>query len=164
MQKATLNALASVVSAFQDVAAAIQREISDVVARGDHIVVIHYFNELRLVNEQIKEARKALTEVEDFLSARDIPDLMKQRDIKTITVIGVGRVTVSYRFSCSMLDKERGFDWLRSHGHEGLITETVNSSTLAAFAKDMLQNQGKELPDDIFKTGTAPYTSITKVK
>jgi hypothetical protein len=63
-----------------------------------------------------------------------------------------------------MLDKERGFTWLRENEHEGLITETVNSITLSAFAKEMLEVNGTELPDDIFKVGTQAYTSITKAK
>jgi len=162
MQRETLEYLAKVVTGFQAVATQIQKETNDVVSGGDHLEIIRHFNDLRLVNGQIKEARAALQEVEDLLSTRDIPEVMKRHNVKTTTVIGVGRVTVAYRFSCSMLDKAAGMEWLRENGHEGLIQPTVNSSSLGAFAKDMLQNQGKELPPEIFKTGTSPYTSITK--
>jgi len=62
------------------------------------------------------------------------------------------------------LDKDAGLNWLRANGHEGIIIETVNSSTLSAFAKSQLEEEGVDLPDDIFKIGTSPYTSITKVK
>ena len=87
---------------------------------------------------------------------------MEHEGVKTITLIGIGRVTVSHRFSCSMLDKERGMKWLKDEGHGSIVQETVNSSTLAAFAKDITVNQGGSLPEDLFKVGTAPYTSITK--
>jgi hypothetical protein len=61
-----------------------------------------------------------------------------------------------------MLDKQLGMDWLRNTGNESLIQETVNSSTLAAFAKSKTEEEGKELPSDIFKTSVMTYTSITK--
>ena len=47
-----------------------------------------------------------------------------------------------------MKDKPVGFQWLREQGHGGLITETVNASTLAAFAKNMMDTEGKELPHE----------------
>jgi hypothetical protein len=61
-----------------------------------------------------------------------------------------------------MLDKQLGFDYLRANGAEGLIIETVNSQTLAAYAKELSTEEGKELPADVFKTGIMTYTSITK--
>jgi hypothetical protein len=87
---------------------------------------------------------------------------MREHNIRTITVEGVGRVSITHRYSCSMLDKQLGMNWLRQSGNEGLIQETVNSSTLAAFAKNMLETEGTQLPQDLFKTSVSAYTSITK--
>ena len=52
-------------------------------------------------------------------------------------------------------------DWLRATGNEGIIIETVNAQTLAAFAKTQAL-AGKPLPDETFTVGVAPYTSITR--
>jgi len=69
---------------------------------------------------------------------------------------------LSNRWSCSMLDKLTGMDWLRTNGHGDLIQETVNSSTLGAFARNLTEESGYELPSDIFKTSVMTFTSITK--
>ena len=62
-----------------------------------------------------------------------------------------------------MPDKSAGMDWLRVTGNEGLIIETVNAQTLAAFAKTQAL-AGSPLPDDTFTVGVAPYTSITRAE
>jgi hypothetical protein len=164
MKQQTLENLQEMVRGLQIVTGQVRSDTQEAVASGDHVKLVTHFSSLRSVNATIKEAREALSEMEDLLSTRDIPDLFHDLKVKTTTIEGVGRVTVSYRFGCSMLDKEQGMEWLRSNGHEGLIQPTVNSSTLAAFAKNMIEQEGKDLPDDIFKTSQSPYTSITKAK
>lgn len=161
-----MAALSAVTDTLTRLAGMIRAETNEVVATGDPIPIIRHFDALRRSGELIKTCREALKEMEDHLSAVAIPDAMRAKEIKTITIEGFGRCTVSYKFSASILEGQKlvAFDWLRENGHGDLIQETVNSSTLAAFAKDMIQNEGKELPDAIFKVGTNPYTSITKVK
>lgn len=169
MQEATLQRLRQVVQDFQAVAIAIKAETGEVVKAQDHVSLIKHFNDLRLANESIKQAREMLTELAEHLSREDIPDLFAVMRDKTgqkppFVIEGVGRVTVSHRFSCSIIteDKRVGHEWLRANGHGELVVETVNASTLAAFAKDLLETKGQELPTEIFKVGTSPYTSITK--
>jgi hypothetical protein len=70
-------------------------------------------------------------------------------------------VTVNVRWNATMLNKEKGMEWLRSTGNSGLIIETVNASTLTSFAKGEAL-AGHALPDSIFNVRTAPYVSITK--
>ena len=60
-----------------------------------------------------------------------------------------------------MLNKEKGMEWLKTSGNEGLVIETVNAMTLASFAKTETL-AGKPLPDHLFKVGTAQHISITK--
>jgi hypothetical protein len=144
------------------VAQDIRRDTAEVVATRNHIDIIKHFNQVRLMNEQIKEAREALGEMERVLSQEQVPAVMREHNVRNITVEGVGRVALSNRWSCSMLDKELGMDWLRNSGNESLIIETVNASTLAAFARNMSETENKELPSDIFKTSVMTYTSITK--
>ena len=61
--------------------------------------------------------------------------MFDSQQVKTIKIDDVGRVTVNQRWVASMKDKTQGMDWLRATGNEGIIIETVNSQTLAAFAK-----------------------------
>jgi len=157
-----LDRLTYVCGYLTGVAGAVREDTKEVVGTRDHIEIIRHYNHLRLATALIKEAREALSEMEERLSREYVPEVMKEHNVRTITVEGVGRVSITHRFSCSMLDKEAGMDWLRNNGHGGLIIETVNSSTLGAFARSLLEDEGQELPSDLFKTGTMTYTSITK--
>ena len=169
MREETADYLGKVVNGLVKVASEIREDTDAVIATGDHVAIIKHFNQVRIAAEQIKEAREAINDISDNLSRVVIPDTIANLKERTgekppFNIEGVGRVSVAYRFSCSMLDKDQGINWLKSEGHGGIVQETVNSSTLAAFAKDMLENQGYELPPGIFKIGTSPYTSITKAK
>jgi hypothetical protein len=164
VKQETIDEINAVCNLLVTVASSVREDNDATLALHNHVELIKHYNHLRLATARIKEAREALAEMEEKLSREQIPDIFREQGIKTTTIEGVGRVTVSYRFSCSMLDKEQGLEWLRGNGHGGIIIETVNSSTLSAFAKSMLEESGAELPDAIFKTSTSPYTSITKVK
>lgn len=160
MSEATerLKALADQLAPIVD---ELTREVN-VAREQDHITLIRYFDEFRHAADVFSDAKKALTELEKDVSSVYIPDAMFTAGVKTVNVVGVGRVTVSYKFGCSMLDKEAGMDWLKRNGLGGIIIETVNASVMAATAKKMIQEEGKDLPDNIFKVSTNPYTSITK--
>jgi hypothetical protein len=156
------------------VATMIREDTTAVQQGGDVIEIIKHFNHLRIANDDIKSSREALQQIADSLSTVVIPDVVRvakeTTGLKTpINIEGVGRVTVSYRYSASILDhplrgKEPGYEWLRANGAGEIIKPTVNAGTLSSYAKSMLEEKGEELPDDIFKVGTAPYTSITKAK
>lgn len=162
MKEHTRQTLGDVLGALQRVGEIIIAETNEVIAQGDHIDIVRHFDVSRLAIEDIKVAREALQEMVDNLSRVVIPDAFRIAGIKTTTIIGVGRVTISNRFSCSIIDKAAGYNWLRETGNGSLIQETVNSSTLAAFAKNLMEEEGKELPAEIFKTSILPTTSITK--
>jgi hypothetical protein len=169
MRDETLGFLNRVCTDLNSVSSQIRDETNAVLQGGDHVEVIKHFNQVRIATATIKDAREALKDIEDNLSKVAIPDIVADLKERTgekppFTIEGVGRVTVSYRFSCSMPDKNIGIDWLKSNGHGGIVQETVNSVTLSAFAKDLLENQGIELPADLFKVSTSPYTSITKAR
>lgn len=167
MQDHLKTRLSAACDMFATIASEIRAETDAIVSAGEHIPMIRHFADLRKANEDIKIAREALKDIEDALSTNYIPDLLRrlkeETGLKTpINLEGVGRVTVSYRFSCSMLDKEKGIRWLDDNGHGDLAQRTVNAQTLGSFAKRLIEVDGVELPTDVFKTGTAPYTSITK--
>lgn len=164
MREATKSLLTKVCTAMDQVAAMVREDTNAAEQSKDHVEVIRHYNDLRLAIEQIKTARKAVEGINEQLSREIVPDAMREAKVKTITVEGVGRVTISHRFSCSMTDKERGIQWLKDNQYGEIVQETVNAQTLASHARDLLENHGKELPEDLFKVSTSPYTSITKVK
>jgi hypothetical protein len=64
--------------------------------------------------------------------------------------------------STEYVGKEAAYKWLELTGNEGLIQETVNSSTLSAFAKSEM-SEARELPAALFNTHVGMNTSVTKV-
>jgi hypothetical protein len=138
-----------------------QRDTNEVVQTDDIPTTVAHYAALRDTVDDLKAKVNALQKHVDSLSYETIPTLFMNHDVKTITVNGVGRVSINVRWTASMLDKQKGMEWLRTSGNEGLIIETVNAMTLASFAK-IETLAGKPLPDHLFKVGTAQHMSITK--
>ena len=137
------------------------RDTMELVEKADIPLIVKHFAALRTEYRALKDKiTKLETEVND-LSYNLIPTMFDAQDVKTIKIDDVGRVTVNQKWAASMPDKEVGMDWLRVTGNEGLIIETVNAQTLAAFAKTQAL-AGSPLPEEVFTVGVAPYTSITK--
>lgn len=155
-----------VVRNLQMAVAQIRDDTRYINASGDHVAIIRNYDDVRIAVEQIKEAREALAQMAEDLSRETIPDTLRGLGIKTITIEGVGRVSVSARFSASILPEKKpeAYSWLRESGNGSLIVETVNAQTLSSFAKNLLETEGVDLPSDLFKIGSMSYTSITKVK
>jgi hypothetical protein len=163
MREDTVEHLRDACLTLTTVAEWVRNETNEVVASHDHIKVIKHYDQLRQVTALIKESREALEQIEMKLSREYVPDVMRAHNVRSITVEGVGRVSLGTRWSATMPDKEAGFEWLRGNGHGGVIIETVNAQTLGALAKE-LNEDGVELPQPTFATSIMTYTSITKVK
>lgn len=52
------------------------------------------------------------------------------------------------KYSASVKDKPKLYEWLRESDQGDLITETVNASTLAGYLKQLLETEGSEAPED----------------
>jgi hypothetical protein len=163
MKQDTVISLRTICNLLTNITSTVREETNEAVASEDHIEVIRHYDQLRQVTALIKESREALEQIEMKLSRESVPEIMRAHHVKTITVEGVGRVSLGTRWSASMPDKGAGFDWLRANEHGGVIQETVNAQTLGALAKE-LNEEGKELPTPTFTTNIMTYTSITKAK
>ena len=141
--------------------AKVEQETQEVVQQADIPDVAIHFSAFRELTRSLQARVAALQKHVDLLSYEIIPTLFTNANVKSINVVGLGTVTVNVRWSASMPDKELGMNWLRNTGNDGLIIETVNASSLSAFAKDMALN-GMPLPEEVFKVGTAQHISITK--
>ena len=137
------------------------RDTMKLVDDGDIPQIVKHFAALRTEYRALKDKLEKLESEVNDLSYIIIPTMFQNQGVKTLKLDDVGRVTVNQRWVASMKDKQTGMDWLKSTGNEGLVIETVNSQTLAAFAKTQAI-AGDPLPDAVFEVGVAPYTSITK--
>jgi|SoimicmetaTmtHPB_FD_contig_31_6313185_length_749_multi_2_in_0_out_0_2 hypothetical protein len=163
MNQQTIDNLAHACNILTQMTGLVRDETNEVVATDDHVKVIKHYDQLRQITALIKESREALSQIEEKMSREQVPDVLRAHNIRTITVEGVGRVSLGTRWSASMPDKAAGFEWLRGNNHGGVIQETVNAQTLGALAKE-LNAEGTELPAPTFTTNIMTYTSITKVK
>lgn len=115
--------------------------------------------------DELDKHRKRMLATLEEMSRKIIPEMMSEEGVKTITLDDVGyRFTVSQRFSCSMPEKELGMQWLRDNGLGDLIQETVNSGTLSSAVKKRIEDDGMDVPAELFNTNYMSYTSATKVK
>lgn len=139
----------------------VHRDTLALVEQGDIPAIVKHFDAVRTEYRALKDKIEKLEKEVEDLSYGVIPTMFMNQSVKTIKIDGVGRVTVNIRWSASMADKQAGMTWLRETGNDGLIIETVNSSTLSAFAKTSAL-EGKPLPDNLFNVTQLNVTSITK--
>ena len=136
-------------------------ETAELVEQGDIPTIVRHFSDFRDLTRALQEGVEALNNHTNYLSYEIIPTLFTNANVKSINVVGLGAVTINVRWNATMIDKERGLEWLRDTGNDGLIIQTVAAPTLTAFAKSETLS-GRPLPDSIFKVGTAQYVSIRK--
>ena len=122
---------------------------------------------MKRLKEEKERLEKELAEVNaryDYLRYNAVPQMMESHGINTVTMEGIGRVSLSHGVFASICreKKEEAYQYLRDIGRGDIITRTVNAQTLATVIKQMIQN-GEEVPEDLFNV--TPYTraSITKV-
>lgn len=108
-------------------------------------------------------AVKRLYHVANSLDKGVIPSRFEEEGLDQIRVPEIARsFSIRQGVSASMVDKEKGMEWLREMGAEDLIQQTVNSGTLAAYCKNLLTDQGIEPPPDVIKVTTYNSISVTK--
>lgn len=130
------------------------------------------YSELRDAHAELKALEKRLGALVKRFSENLLPERFEEEDTTSITHGGY-RFTVSQRQRCSLVNdletaqldghsgKLAGMEWLKQHGGAAIVTETVNANTLSSWAKGEMED-GRELPDDLFKTYMFETTSMTK--
>ena len=112
---------------------------------------------------QSAEAWKNLCLVTDSI----IPERMDRDNIQNITVVlpdGTKKqllVLDNISVKTPPEKKVELWEWLRKHGAEHLITETVNSSTLAGYVREQMR-EGDDYPNDICEISTYSRASLRK--
>lgn len=132
---------------------------------GDAIELARTFVAMRQLRDNIDAALKPFDVMYAEVKDVKLPARFDEAGVPTVNLEEGYRVTVAHNTRASIKGdmKERAFEWLRANGLEDIVTETVNSSTLSAVAKSMVE-ENRELPDDIFNVAIMPTTSVTKKK
>lgn len=113
--------------------------------------------------DQIDKQVKRIYHVKDALSKHFLPKRLEDEGLDMVRIPSLGRsFSIRDMLSASFIEKQAGFDWLRSIGQGDIVQETVNAGTLSSFIRNMILEEGMEPPAEIVKVSTYKDTSITK--
>ena len=118
--------------------------------------------EARDAADTVKYVNKRFADIHRRMKEDLIPAKFEEEGVSSITIDGY-RFTVSKSMRTSIVtgQKEEAYIWLRDNELGDLIQETVNSSTLNATAKSLLE-EGLELPEEQFSSYFYNNTSVSK--
>lgn len=139
------------------------RDIIELAKAADIAGAARCFIAMREVQDTLDAAMTELHKHRQTLQIDLIPAKFQAAGVTSFTVDD-NRVTISATLSVVMKDKVGGMEWLRANDLEDIIQETVNASTLKATIRKMIEDEGKEPPDDLFTVTPVMNTSVTKVK
>lgn len=144
---------------------AIVKEMSANQPTKSAAICAEFYQRARDLHDKIDELKKAAYHLMNDYGMKVMPLVFEDEGVSTITLSSGYRVTISQRLNASIpADKKaEAYDWLVRNDLGDLITETVNASSLSATARSLIE-EGRQLPDDIFKTVILPQVSMTKVK
>lgn len=139
--------------------------VFDTLASENPVALAHLQAAIGERLDEATEAKGRLQRAFDRIRLGLLPEAMAALDggVRTINVEGLGRIGLTSDMYVSVLsaDQQRLQVWLVENNFEDLIKETVNSSTLKAWAVKRFK-EGKEIPEFVKLT---PFTraTITKV-
>lgn len=95
-----------------------------------------------------------------------IPGTFEDEGVTSIPLSEGFRVGTLLQFRASIKEgrRDEAYAWLRGNGHPDIISSTVNSSTLAAVAAELLKDHCRELPSELFTVAIISNTSVTATK
>ena len=114
------------------------------------IDIARYQRLLRQAKDTVAALSAQLNKTYDVLSIHVLAEKMEDEGFEGLKFDG-GRVELRPDVSVSVpkSNREDLHDWLRAHGHEDLVTDTVNSSTLKAFYKELTNKKGEGAAHDL---------------
>jgi hypothetical protein len=121
--------------------------------------------EVRDELEVMSAIKAELEKRHDWLRTVVTPARMDERGITTVTVAGIGRVTLQDDVFVSVPAEARTqtYTWFDDRGFGDLVTRTINGSTLAAWVRKRIKTGDELPPPELVKV--TPYTraQITRV-
>ena len=142
----------------------IEKDLDRIRALSAEEAAVEYVN-FREKYDYLDSVFGRLTTAKDKLSREIIPRIFEDSHHDQSINLKTGhRVTVQYRLTASMKNKEAAMKWLQDNGLGDLIQPTVNASTLAAVARGMIEEKNESLPDEYFTVSNLPTTSVTRKK
>lgn len=141
----------------------IQDYVDKVVAGGELSEILMAYYRTREAYDALDAQRKRLYHIKDALDKKLVPQAFEssKQSKTTIPEINCTFYTLT-KYSASILDKPKGYEWLRGNGLSEIITETVNAGTLASALKSFVEENAIDPPGDLFKFNSYLTTGMSK--
>lgn len=151
------------ISAVEMLIPALRKEMVEAKKNGA-IPLARAFTVLHRLVSTIDSKLQPLSALFEEYKTIECPAAFEQSGITSVPLTEGYRVGISYTLRASIKAemKTDAYKWLQQNQLGDIITETVNSSTLSATARTLLEDQNKELPDKLFNVANVPNTSVTR--
>lgn len=140
---------------------------SDCKARtGNTVELARAFVAAHRLKERLADITKAFNAQYEVLKTEVVPKAFEDAGVPNVPLSEGFRVQVSAKLQASIRPehKAEAFNWLRENNLGSLIAETVNTNTLSATAKSLLEEQNTELPELLFNVAIKDNTSVVATK
>jgi len=120
---------------------------------GDKYIVIPALRKLREIDDEVKALEKEVGKLKKVRTAQEEEAflLMEKETIQSISLDGkLFFRKVTKIFGWKKEEKVEAEKWLKANGFADLFQETVNSKTLSSELKRSVEEDGTELPDELF--------------
>lgn len=155
--------ISEIVAALRSKADEIEKQSKDASDKMTIEDAVKFYFQLKSAYDELDEQRKRIYSTLDALNKAVLPDRLEDAGMDLIRMPELERsFYIVPKMSASIVDKEKGHDWLIKHNLGALITQTVNAGTLASAMKKMVEEQNLQPPEDIIKL--SPYRTIGSSK
>ncbi len=135
-------------------------------ARRDHVSMARAYVALYKFEDCLKEEFiKPFGEIFREYDQKVMPDALESAGVTNVPLTEGIRVQRSQNTRASIREgmRQAAYKWLVDNDHQDIISETVNSSTLSSLARQLMEQDNKELPDGLFNVALVPTMSVTKI-
>ena len=142
----------------------IMKELNDLEKEGYPAVrLANLYPIIYELHGEITEELKDWEKLKELMAKKLLPEAFEREGIKNLKTLSGQKISISESVYANV-SKENKFaahEWLREHGHDDLIQETVNANSLRSRIKGLLED-GEDVPLDIFGVAIVPNTRLTK--
>lgn len=133
---------------------------------GNPVELARAFVATHRIKDVLADVTKAFNAQYEVLKTETVPKAFEDAGVPNVPLSEGFRVQVSAKLQASICPdrKADAYEWLRANQLGDLITETVNTQTLSAAAKAMLEEDNRELPELLFNVAVKDNTSVVAAK
>lgn len=142
--------------------------------RTGSVTLARAFLSLYVIKQRLDEQVKIFNALFEDMKEERLPESLELEGVTNVPLEEGYRIQTAETMYVSIEEGKRNqaMEWLRQHAAStkdggalaDLIIETINSSTLSAAGRFMLEHYSQDFPADLFKTSFKSTTSVNKIQ